>query len=257
MPLITPGSYLEVSEEAIALGALRVRGGATFLDMGKVVQAEPSVSANLLSIWQSNDNRIYADGEQGVVDPGNAPTGAVSGWYFDNPLNLKVNWYESNINPRFADWSGYAAWVRYDNINSLTYLAVYTMPQNDGNDRASWYRSRVILLINSAGNVAQYEDCIATFRSDPSGVDPSLQRLSMTVDPATTLYSTGSSSLEDIADEVICLMAFSTSSNRPAGSDQFLLRNWWAGVTVGGEPNAIVYQRDMAVVETGAIVVTP
>ena len=229
--------------------AARTQGAALAIDLS-MLETQASSSTSYV-VWQSNDNRIYADAGQGTEDPGNAPTGPVSGWYWDNPVNEKINWYEADINPKFGDLSGYAAWVRYDEINSLTFLAIYTMPQNDGNDVASWYRSRVILIINSAGNVAQYEDCIATWRSDPSGVNPALQRLTMTVDPTTTLLSTGGSDISTIANEQVCLLAFSTSSNRPAGSDKILLRNWWASA------NGVTYRRDLLAVVPAPLIVTP
>ena len=99
------------------------------------------------SLLVNTDPRVYADGAQAQVNPNNtgdwyytnAGGGEKINWYFfgDQP-NAPVNTLLSNVRSLYAVVTPWSVGTR------LPFVAIYTLPQGDGNDGAAWYRSRLI-----------------------------------------------------------------------------------------------------------------
>jgi hypothetical protein len=92
-----------------------------------------------------NDPAVYADAAAGGADPFGS-----EGWNFENNNN-KINWYyfyQISGSPRQYTLSDLQsvylkALSRHASETRIPFLTVYTVRQNDGNDAASWYRSRL------------------------------------------------------------------------------------------------------------------
>ena len=92
-----------------------------------------------------NDPAVYADGAAGGVDPAGS-----EGWNFENNSN-KINWYyfyQISGAPRqytLGDLESVylKALSRHATATRIPFLTIYTVRENDGNDAASWYRSRL------------------------------------------------------------------------------------------------------------------
>ncbi len=99
----------------------------------------------------SDNALVYADGEQAVRD-------SSGGWYYTNTGGgNKINWYvysqdlsadkQSTIGEMRSIWFDF--FPRSDTTR-IPFIAVYTVPQGDGNDGASWYRSRFVYELEPA-----------------------------------------------------------------------------------------------------------
>jgi hypothetical protein len=92
-----------------------------------------------------NDPAVYADGAAGGADPAGS-----EGWNFENNSN-KINWYyfyQVSGSPRqytLGDLESVyvKALSRHASETRIPFLTIYTVRENDGNDAASWYRSRL------------------------------------------------------------------------------------------------------------------
>ena len=92
-----------------------------------------------------NDPAVYADGAAGGADPAGS-----EGWHFENNSN-KINWYyfyQVSGSPRqytLGDLESVylKALSRHASETRIPFLTIYTVRENDGNDAASWYRSRL------------------------------------------------------------------------------------------------------------------
>lgn len=97
----------------------------------------------------NTNSAIYADGQKGTEDPEGRP-----GWYFTNTAaGRKVNWYfyDGSDNITLGNFSAYAV-VTIDSTSDddAPFFGIYTARQNDGADAASWYRSRLVYILNGA-----------------------------------------------------------------------------------------------------------
>lgn len=124
---------------------------------------------------------VFTDGARGVDDP----TGR-DGWYFINDATgKKVNWYfydGAANNVQLQNFCAYAV-VTIDSTSDddAPFFGVYTARQNDGQDAASWYRSRQVYIINGAFTPGT--KYLIHTGADPE-VHPELPRLQLTLSPA-------------------------------------------------------------------------
>lgn len=99
------------------------------------------------SLLVNTDPRVYADGAQATVNPN-----GTGDWYYTNAGSPdKINWYFFGDQPNAPEntilaniRSLYAVITPWSVNTRLPFVAVYTLPQGDGNDGAAWYRSRII-----------------------------------------------------------------------------------------------------------------
>ena len=126
----------------------------------------------------SNNASVYADGARGIPDPNDR-----DGWYFiNNTANKKINWYfydGSVNNTTLGNMSVYAI-VTLDNpsAGNAPFFGIYTTRKNDGQDAASWYRSRLVYTIS--GQFAVGTKYLIYTGTDPQ-VHPELPRLQLSL----------------------------------------------------------------------------
>ncbi len=163
----------------------------------------------------SSNSTIPADGAKGKPDP----TGESAGWHFKNSDDLteKVNWYylyNSNPSVDFTTAS-LTSMFAVINIRSATapYFIFYTVPEGDGNDAASWYRSRYVYTNYDDHTAIEGTDVLLYWGDDP-GVLPGLPRIECTLDNFATVGPQGL--------ETVNFGAFSTSTSYPAGTYDFV-----------------------------------
>lgn len=157
----------------------------------------------------------YADGAAGIKDPNGR-----DGWYFKNNNN-KINWY-------FFDGSQESVTVsQFESIYSVatvdapltssdTFLmAYYTMPQGDGQDAGSWYRSRQVYVPNNS-----FERGVKSLfyvGAEPSAdLYPELPRVQMVISNISTVGPNGPS-------EQMMTTVFGTNSNSTAGKIELVV----------------------------------
>lgn len=109
-----------------------------------LTSAEINVPFTKTHILNTNAS-VFADGRPGTQDPQNRP-----GWYFTNvSTGQKINWYfyDGSDNITLGNFSAYAV-VTTDDVSNdnAPFFGVYTAKQNDGQDAASWYRSRRVYV---------------------------------------------------------------------------------------------------------------
>jgi len=165
-----------------------------------------------------NDPAVYADGAAGGADPVGS-----EGWNFENNDN-KINWYyfyQVSGSPRqytLADLeSVYVKLLsRHATATRIPFLTIYTVRENDGNDAASWYRSRLNyelensqipsgLVVSGVPFVIYAKNDVALFSNFRHAEAP----LSF------------SSNGPQASDEVILYMALSTDSSESVGGYNF------------------------------------
>ena len=180
------------------------------------LQATSVIDGTTYSTLLNTQASVYADGEGATADEAGIP-----GWYYSNTENNKINWYvygdTPSIRNELGDLNGFYAVVTPKNTTSEPYFSVYTKAEGDGNDQ-SWYRSRVTYYdqTNLQTMVAGTKYLIHNNASAAvlDAIDQTLPRISLGIDAATTVGPQG-------ATEELFLMALSTSSNYPAGTNEF------------------------------------
>ena len=180
------------------------------------LQATSVIDGTTYSTLLNTQAAVYADGEGATADETGIP-----GWYYSNTENNKINWYvygdTPSIRNELGDLNGFYAVVTPKNTTSEPYFSVYTKVQGDGNDQ-SWYRSRVNYYdsTNLQAMVAGTKYLIHNNASAAvlDAIDQTLPRISLGIDSTTTVGPQGDT-------EELFLMALSTSSNLPAGTNEF------------------------------------
>lgn len=153
------------------------------------------------TVYESNA-QVYADGTAPKADPNGR-----EGWYFKNdgafPVN-KINWYffaYTQATVLYGQVSSFWAVVTVY-TNKLPFLSLYTIPQGDGQDGASWYRSRVSYVGTNPSSPGTY---LLHIGADP-GVYPGLERIPLTRDSYSARGPEG-------ATEVVMTALLSTDSS--------------------------------------------
>lgn len=156
------------------------------------------------TVYESNA-QVYADGAAPIADPKGR-----EGWYFKNTAaGQKINWYffsYTQQNVQFGQVNNFWAVVTIY-TTKLPFLSLYTLKQNDGQDAASWYRSRVSYVGTNPAAPGTYLLHVGT---DP-GVFPGLQRIPLTREPVTARGPEG-------ATEVVMTALVSTDSSASANT---------------------------------------
>ena len=194
------------------------------------LQATSVIDGSTFTTLLNTQTSVFADGEGAAADPDGAP-----GWYYSNTENNKINWYvygdTPSIRNELGDLNGFYAVVTPKNTTSEPYFSVYTKVQGDGNDQ-SWYRSRVTYYdqTNLQTMVAGTKYLVHNNASAAvlDAIDQTLPRISLGIDSATTVGPQG-------ATEELFLMALSTSSNYPAGTNDFIVEK--VGYVIGDHQN--------------------
>lgn len=178
----------------------------------------------------NDEQGIYADEGAPLADPEGD-----SGWYFINDqAGKKVNWYlyaddgSAETGYTMGDLRSIMTTVDIRNTNTDFFFSLYTLRENDGNDVA-WYRSKVTLT-SADFDVPSTGVYTGEFNRD---VAPTAD-LEFTVSGGpNTVFSTGNSSIEDIAGERLFLMAFSTNSGAAVNDIELLLSEFTFGFSDG------------------------
>ena len=199
------------------------------------IRRAASVDANSRMICLNTETALFADGEHPVRDPDGR-----AGWRYTNTAGNKINWYLwSEIQHQdysLNQFDGIYMVIDIKTQGSMPYWTVYTKPEGDGND-ASWYRSRINYSDEAASAAltpGRYLFHSSNF--DPTGIEPDLTRVPLPVG-FNTVGPQGSS-------EELWLMALSTSSNYPAGTNDFLVEK------VGIQINDNIQGIELAAVDT-------
>ena len=149
------------------------------------------------TVYESNA-QVYSDGAAPVQDPSGR-----EGWYFKNTTaGRKINWYFFSYTQQTVQLGQVNSFwtVVTTYTNKLPFLSLYTLPQADALNGASWYRSRVSYVGTSPGPGTY----LLHVGADP-GVYPGLQRIQLTREPVTARGPEG-------AAEVVMTALVSTDS---------------------------------------------
>ena len=199
------------------------------------IKRSASVDANSRMICLNTETALFADGEHPVRDPDGR-----AGWRYTNTTGNKINWYlwseVQHQDYTLNQFDGIYMVIDIKTQGSMPYWTVYTKPEGDGND-ASWFRSRINYSDEAASAAlpaGRYLFHSSNF--DPTGIEPDLTRVPLPVGFATV----GPQG----ADEEMWLMSLSTSSNYPAGTNDFLVEK------VGIQINDNIQGIELAAVDT-------
>jgi hypothetical protein len=173
----------------------------------------------------SSDPMVYADGGMGVEDPEGRP-----GWYFVNPQTVetpsgpvvrnKINWYfyAGADNITLGDFSAYAVITSDDVSNdNAPFFGIYTAVLNDGQDAATWYRSRKVYV--PTATITPGTKYLIYFGTNPS-VHTQLPRIQLVPSPVA-----GSNRGPQAANEVVSLASLGTNSAAQPGRVKFVAEN--------------------------------
>lgn len=159
------------------------------------------------TVYESNA-QVFADGAAGSADPSGR-----EGWYFKNTTaGRKVNWYFFSYTQQTVQYGQVNSFwmVVTTYTNKLPFLSLYTLPQADGLNAASWYRSRVSYVGTSPGPGTY----LLHFGADP-GVYPGLQRIPLTLEPSSARGPRG-------ATEVVMTALVSSDSAASVNTVEFV-----------------------------------
>lgn len=192
-------------------------GGPSLLDIYSIDDLRREIRAAQVQsrVALNTDPSIYADALPASVDPG-----GTGGWYFSNPgSGGKVNWYFLGVYPGapgetlLGDLKNlFMTFYPRTTTTRAPFVALYTRPQGDGNDAASWYRSRIVYE-NLSQSWTANSPVLLHVGSQPS-VDQHLPRVEL---PADSISTVGPQS----PDEDVYLAAVGTDSSEAAGGYQF------------------------------------
>ena len=180
----------------------------------KQLRVDANNRSNLLNL----NPAIYADGAAGSSDPN-----GLSGWYFNNEANQKINWYFYGTTdpsaPTLSEFGGCYFVLNIKATGAHTFINVYTQPQGDGQD-FSWYRSRINYDDNAAmGSLPVGRYLVHTENLDVTGIYPDLDRITL---PYDATFSNGPQG----GSEKLFLIALGTSSGLSAGQNQITVENF-------------------------------
>jgi len=179
------------------------------------IQGEISAIQGSENVVFEDSAATYADGAAGIKDPSGR-----DGWYFKN-ANNKINWYffdgsKENVTVSQFENMYSVATVDAPLTSSDTFLmAYYTMPQGDGQDAGSWYRSRQVYV-----PVNTFERGVKSLfyvGAEPSAdLYPGLPRVQMVISNIATVGPNGSS-------EQLMTTVFGTNSGATPGKIELVV----------------------------------
>lgn len=179
------------------------------------IQSEISAIQGSENVVFEDSAATYADGAAGIKDPSGR-----DGWYFKNNGD-KINWYffdgsKENVTVSQFENMYSVATVDAPLTSSDTFLmAYYTMPQGDGQDAGSWYRSRQVYVPNNS-----FERGVKSLfyvGAEPSAdLYPGLPRVQMVISNIATVGPNGSS-------ERLMTTVFGTNSGATPGKIELVV----------------------------------
>jgi len=189
----------------------------------------------------NHDQGVYADENEPAAAPKGKP-----GWYFHNDTaGSKVNWYMygdngSSVTHTIQDLRSLQARVtHYADVDNFNYFFhVYTKAENDIDDCAAWYRSRVTLVATNASVQSSGTSSLIQYDRDDnlSGGDVEYEVGGTTKFSSSSCDSSGT--ISDINEEEIFLISFSTNSGASTDEVKILLEEMTLGFS-GGEEKVI------------------
>lgn len=217
-----PGQVLQIDSTGKRQWKTMEFNYATIPEVDSRILAQMGNSFSNRTVLLNTNTAIFADGEAGTPDPNEGP-----GWYYKNTAGNKINWYfyggANATNYQLGSFDGWYAVIEIRKSGSYPWLTVYTEPTGSGD--ASWYKSRINYVDE---NTTQALDpglyLFHTAGLDVTGIYSGLTRVSLPVG-ANTVGSQDST-------ENLWLMALSTSSNLPEGTNEFVVRE--QAVVLGG-----------------------
>lgn len=182
---------------------------AMLSDIQDGIQASESVLLN-------TNPAIYADGAEGSIDP----AGGVSGWYYKNDGQDKVNWYyvvnsSGNAMP-LSSIKGMYAVIR-PVAAMQPYFNLYTQRQFDGQDAGTFFRSRITYNTNNVLDAYVGEPVLLYWGEDPD-VYTNFPHVEMTKEAFSSVGPQAPS-------EEVSTGTLSTSSNSTVGLYEFTISN--------------------------------
>jgi hypothetical protein len=169
--------------------------------------ADKSFVAPASTVYEDNA-QVYADGAQPVASPHGR-----EGWYFKNTsAGRKINWYFFSVTQEtvLLGWnSPFWAVVTLHQL-TLPFLTLYTVKKNDGQDAASWYRSRISYVGTPTSVPGTY---LLHVGADP-GVFTGLPRIPLTKESFSARGP-------QAADEVIMTAVVSSNSSDAVNTTEF------------------------------------
>ena len=182
---------------------------AMLSDVQEGIQASESVLLN-------TNPAIYADGAQGSIDP----AGGVSGWYYKNDGQNKINWYyvvnsSGNAMP-LSSIKGMYALIR-PVVAMQPYFNIYTQREFDGQDAGTFYRSRITYNTNNVLDAYVGQPVLLYWGEDPD-VYTNIPHVEMTKEEFSSVGPQAPS-------EEVSTGTLSTSSNSTVGLYEFTVSN--------------------------------
>lgn len=196
-----------------------------------------AVVASSTVIFDDNVN-VYADSYRPKADPSGR-----EGWFFKNDGGFavnKVSWYFFNST---------MATVTKQQLNSLymvatvdtpdnrPYLAYHTARKNDGQDAASWYRSRLVFI---PATPIQKQGKYLLFVGQDPGVHPELPRVELVAETVSTRGPREN-------DEVIMLASVQSDSSHFVNGCQFVVHKTGFKSSPYTQENSMVIRSDMTI----------
>lgn len=199
---------------------LNISNGRTQLERLIAISNEERSVLNNTQVIETHllntDATVFADGEKGTQDPQDRP-----GWYFTNTApGKKVNWYfyAGADGLKLGDFSAYAIVTSDDTSNdNAPFFGVYTAKQNDGQDAASWYRSRRVYV--PTATMTPGTKYLVYFGTNPT-VHTNLPRIQLVLSPVA-----GSNRGPQAATETVSLASLGSNSASPVNRVKFVVEN--------------------------------
>ncbi len=167
--------------------------------------------------------QVYGGGDPALSDP----NGMFTGWLYSN-TGGKAHWYLFSQDPADPTATAYTVgdiqslYLQLRNLSSpsetrIPHINIYTFPQGDGNDAASWYRSRFTYELSTPEPGLMVDsDQFITWINEAPGLYTEQPQAELTVADYTSAGPQDSS-------EMIMLIAVSTDSAAELGAYNFVL----------------------------------
>jgi hypothetical protein len=227
------GAINEVRTDAVSGLATKADAVAVYTKAEADAALAQAVSTAALGVdsvaaISSVDVSVYADSS---VAPMEDPAGR-SGWHFRNAAaGQKINWYTYQnaglvaAHTRAALSSIWAVVTFYDN-RARPFINVYSTRLGDGQDAASWYRSRWVFDQYASGTPVANTKYLVFFGVDP-GVHRELPRLQIT----DTVDQFDRGPLNPA--EVLSMFSWGTNSAAAVGAETWTMHS--QGYSIDGE----------------------
>lgn len=195
----------------------------------------------------NTDVTVYADGKAATADPLGS-----GGWYYTNAGDgTKINWYFFGQGGgaltelvTLADLNSvYGYFIPRSDDTRIPFAALYTAPLGDGNDAATWYRSRIVWeLLNTDAGVPQpwpqsvpglYDPLLAWAGNSDPDVFTNVSHYQMNEQGFVTVGPK-----EDT--EVVMFLVIGSDSSEGAGGYNFVLKTTGADLAEGGYESTLI-----------------